>query len=139
MAGTPHEIVNPSTLLPPVGFSHAVIAGAGRTVYLGGQTGHRPDETLPDGLVAQFEQAAANLVTVLRAAGASPEHLTSIQVFVTSAAAYRENSEQLGAAYRRHLGTHFPAVALLEVSRLFDADALVELVAIAVLPDISRE
>lgn len=135
MAGTPHDIHNPPTLLPPVGFSHAVVARPGRTIYLGGQTGHRPDGTLPDGLVAQFDQAAANVVTALGAVGAGPEHLTSIQVFVVSVEAYRGSSQHIGAAYRRHLGRHFPAMALFEVSGLFDPDALVELVGVAVLPE----
>lgn len=135
MTGTPHEIVNPTTLLPPIGFSHAVVAGPGRTVYLGGQTGHRPDRTLPEGLVDQFDQAAANLATALDAAGARPDHLVSLQVFVTSAQHYRSDLERIGAAYRRRLGRHFPAMALFEISRLFDVDALVELVAIAVVPD----
>lgn len=135
MADTPHDIHNPPALLPPVGFSHAVVAVPGRTVYLGGQTGHRSDATLPDGLVAQFDQAVANLVTALAAAGGRPEHLTSIQVFVTSAETYRAGAGELGAVYRRHLGRHYPAMALFEVARLFDPDALVELVAIAVVPD----
>lgn len=134
MAGTPHEIYNSPALLPPVGFSHAVVAAPGRTIYLGGQTGHRADASLPDGLVAQFDQAAANLVTALAAAGGRPEHLTSIQVFVTSAEMYRAHSAEIGAVYRSHLDRHFPAMALFEVSRLFDADALVELVAVAVVP-----
>jgi enamine deaminase RidA (YjgF/YER057c/UK114 family) len=84
--------------------------------------------------VAQFDQAAANLVTALAAAGGRPEHLTSIQVFVTSAEMYRAHSAEIGAVYRSHLDRHFPAMALFEVSRLFDADALVELVAVAVVP-----
>lgn len=135
MADTPHRLVNPPELLPPVGFSHAVVAAPGRTVHLGGQTGHRADESLPEGLVAQFDQAAANVTTALGAVGARPEHLTSLQIFVTDVEDYRAHLEQLGAAYRRHLGRHFPATALFEVSRLFDADALVELVAMAVVPD----
>lgn len=138
MAGSPHEIVNPPTLLAPVGFSHAVVAGPGRTVHLGGQTGHRQDGSLPDGLVAQFDQAAANVVTALRAAGGRAGHLVSMQVFVTSVEAYRAHLEPLGASYRRHLGRHYPAMALFEVSRLFDAGALVELVAVAVVPDDDR-
>lgn len=134
MDGTPHEIVNPPDLLPPTGFSHAVVSGPGRTVHLGGQTGHRSDGTLANGMIAQFDQAAANLVTVLTAAGARPEHLVSMQVFVTSTEAYRADLDQLGTAYRRHLGRHYPAMALFEVTRLFDADAVVELVAVAVVP-----
>lgn len=135
MADTPHRVVNPPQLLPAVGFSHAVVAAPGRTVYLGGQTGHRADESLPEGLVSQFHQAVANVVTALDAADARPEHLTSLQIFVTDVEDYRAHLGQLGAAYRRHLGRHFPAAALFEVSRLFDADALVELVAVAVVPD----
>lgn len=134
MTGSPHEIVNPSTLLPPVGFSHAVVAGPGRIVHFGGQTGHRADGSLPDGLVAQFDQAAANLATAVAAVSARPDHLVSVQVFVTSVDEYRANLDSLGVAYRRHLGRHYPAMALFEVARLYDAAALVELVAVAVLP-----
>lgn len=135
MLGPPHTIVNPPGLLPPVGFSHAVVSAPGRSVHVGGQTGHRGDGSLPRGLVAQFEQAAANLVTTLAAAGAHPAHLVSLQVYVTDAAGYRANLDPIGGAYRRHLGHHYPAMALFEVAGLFDADALVELVAVAVVPD----
>jgi enamine deaminase RidA (YjgF/YER057c/UK114 family) len=134
VTGSPHQIINPPQLLPPVGFSHAVVSGPGRTIHLGGQTGHRSDGTLPAGMAAQFDQAAANVVTALEAAGAQPGHLVSVHVFVTSAEAYRAELEPLGAAYRRHLGRHYPAMALFEVTRLFDAHALVELVAVAVVP-----
>jgi enamine deaminase RidA (YjgF/YER057c/UK114 family) len=131
----PHVIINPDGLLPPVGFSHAVVAAPGRVVHLGGQTGHLADGSLPDGLVAQFEQACRNLVVALRAAGAAGEHLTALQIYVTDMAGYRTALRELGAAYRRHLGRHYPAIALLGVAGLFDPDALVELVATAVVPD----
>ncbi len=130
----PHRIVNPDGLLPPVGFSHAVVAAPGRLVHLGGQTGHHADGSLPVGLVAQFEQATRNLVVALDAVGATPEHLTALQIYVTDMAGYRESLRDLGAAYRRHLGRHYPAVALLGAAGLFDPDALVELVATAVIP-----
>lgn len=130
-----HQPVNPEGLLPPEGFSHAVVAAPGRTVHLGGQTGHRADGTLADDLVAQFDQALANLVTVLRAAGAEPTHLVSLQLYVTDAAAYRAALPDLGTAWRRHLGRWYPAVALFEVPRLFDPDARVELLGVAVIPD----
>ncbi|HSJ44781.1 MAG TPA: Rid family hydrolase [Euzebyales bacterium] len=135
MARSPHEIVNPPQLLPPVGFSHAVVSGSGRTVHVGGQTGHRGDGSLPHGLLAQFDQAAANLAIALAAAGARPEHLVSMQVVVTDAEAYRADPRALGATYQRHLGRHYPAMALFEVSQLFDEHAMVELVAVAVVPD----
>jgi enamine deaminase RidA (YjgF/YER057c/UK114 family) len=132
---TPHRLVNPSTLIPSHGFSHSVVPADGLTVYLGGQAGHRPDGSIDDGLVAQFDQAAANVVEALRAAGGRPEHLVSVQVFVTDAAEYRFALREIGEAWRRHLGRHFPAVSLFEIRGLFDARARVELVCIAVVPE----
>jgi enamine deaminase RidA (YjgF/YER057c/UK114 family) len=132
---SPHRTVNPDGLLPPVGFSHAVVAAPGRLVQLGGQTGHHADGSLPNGLVAQFDQATRNLRAALTAAGAEPEHLTALQIYVTDMPGYRDSLEEIGSAYRRNLGRHYPAIALLGVACLFDADALVELVATAVAPD----
>jgi enamine deaminase RidA (YjgF/YER057c/UK114 family) len=83
----------------------------------------------------QFDVAAGNLVTALRAAGGVPEHLVSLQVFTTNAAAYRAAMSELGAIYRRHLGRHYVATALFEVAGLFDPAARVELLGIAVIPD----
>ena len=132
---TPHEILNPPTLAPPVGFSHAVVAAPGRTIYLGGQAAHDSDGKLVKGkIVPQFAQAAANVVAALDAAGARPEHLVSMQIFVTNAAAYRGSLKELGDVYREHFGNHYPAIALFEVQQLFEPTALVELVCIAVVP-----
>ena len=130
----PHRIVNPEGLLPPVGFSHAVVATPGRLVHLGGQTGHRADGSLPAGIVSQFEQAARNIVVALDAVGAAPEHLTALHIYVTDMAGYRAALPQLGTAYQRHLGRHYPAIALFGVAALFDPEALIELVATAVIP-----
>ena len=134
MTTGPHHIVNPDGLLPAVGFSHAVVAAPGRLVQLGGQTGHHADGSLPDGVVAQFEQAVRNLAVALDAAGAAPAHLTALSIYVTDMPGYRAALGDLGVAYRRHLGRHYPAIALLGVASLFDPDALVELVATAVVP-----
>ena len=130
---SPHEIRNPETLPHPSGFSHAVIAQAGRTVYLAGQTAQQPDGTVVAGTLAeQFEVAAGNVVKALQAAGAHPQDLVSMQIFVTDIIEYQRLSKEIGAAYRRHFGRHYPAMALLEVSRLFDPKATVELMGIAV-------
>ena len=132
---TPHEIVNPATLAAPIGFSHAVVAAPGRTIYLGGQAAHDADGKLVKGkMVPQFAQAAANVVAALDAAGARPEHLVSMQIYVTNAAAYRGSLKELGEVYKEHFGNHYPAIALFEVQQLFDPAALVELVGIAVVP-----
>lgn len=130
-----HRQINPETLLPPVGFSHAVLAAPGRTLHLGGQTGHRGDGSLDDGIVAQFAQALRNLVTVLDAVGAAVEDVVSMQLYVTDVAAYRAAPEELGRVYREVLGRHFPAMALFGVTELYDPEALVEIVATAVIAD----
>ena len=132
---TPHEILNPPELADPIGFSHAVVAAPGRTVYIAGQTAHDTDGVVvPGGIVEQFDKAAANLVIALDAAGAKPEHLVSMQIFVTNAAAYRAALKELAPIYRAHLGTHYPAISLFEVKGLFDPAATIEIVATAVVP-----
>lgn len=132
---SPHEILNPPTLADAIGFSHAVVAGDGRTVYLGGQAAHDASGTIVgDSMAEQFAQAAANVVEVLAAAGGLPEHLVSIQIYVTDVAAYRAALPELSVAFKQHLGRHYPAVALFEVKGLFDPAAKVELVCIAVIP-----
>ena len=130
---SPHEIRNPETLAPPKGFSHAIIAQGGRTVYLAGQTAQNADGTIAgDTMAEQFDVAAGNVVKALEAAGAHPQDLVSMQIFVTDINEHQRLSKEIGEAYRRHFGRHYPAMALLEVSRLFDPKAKVELMAIAV-------
>ncbi|HEU5155925.1 MAG TPA: RidA family protein [Streptosporangiaceae bacterium] len=137
-AGTraePHRLVNPAELAPAVGFSHAVVAAPGRTVYLGGQTAQRPDGTIAGATLSeQFDLALANVVTALRAAGGEPGHLVSVLIYTTDAAAYRARLRELGEIYRRHCGRHYPAMALFEVTGLFDPAAMIELVGTAVIP-----
>jgi enamine deaminase RidA (YjgF/YER057c/UK114 family) len=120
-------IVNPPELPEPVGFSHAVVAGG--AVYLGGQVGEG------DSVVEQFDSAAAKLVTALRAAGGEPDHLVSLVVYVTDVDEYRASLSELGAVWRRHFGRRYPAMALVGVAALFEPEAKVELMGVAVLPD----
>jgi enamine deaminase RidA (YjgF/YER057c/UK114 family) len=130
---SPHEIRNPDTLPPAQGFSHAVIAQATRTIYLAGQTAQQTDGTIVGASIAeQFDVAAGNVVKALEAAGAHPNDLVSIQIFVTDITEYKRLGREVGEAYRRHFGPHYPAMAVLEVSRLWDPKAVVELMCIAV-------
>jgi enamine deaminase RidA (YjgF/YER057c/UK114 family) len=131
-----HNLINPSELAPAVGFSHAVLAAPGRTVYLGGQTAQRSDGAIAgETLSEQFDLALANLVAALRAVGGEPEHLVSMIVYTTDADGYRADLRELGKIYRRHLGRHYPAMAFFEVKGLFDPQAVIELVCTAVIPD----
>jgi enamine deaminase RidA (YjgF/YER057c/UK114 family) len=130
---SPHGIINPEGLPKPSGFSHAVVAQPGRTVYLAGQTAQRADGSLVTGTTAeQFDIAAGNVVKALTAAGARPQGLVSMQIFVTDIDEYLSSRAEIGASYRRHFGKHFPAMALLEVGRLFDPEAKIELMCVAV-------
>lgn len=132
---SPHRIANPSQLAPPVGFAHAVVAAPGTPVFLGGQTALDATGTVRGTTFAeQVDVAAGNVATALAAVGAKPEHLVWMQIYVTDMAGYRTELADVGRAYRRHLGSHYPAMALVEVPRLFDVEALVELVGVAVLP-----
>lgn len=130
-----HEIVTAPELGEPVGYAHAVVAAPGRLVHLGGQTALDANgEIVGEGLVEQLDVAAGNVVAALRAAGGVPEDIVSMQLFVTDVAAYRAQLAELGAVWRRHFGRHFPATGLFGVTRLFDDEALIELMAVAVVP-----
>jgi enamine deaminase RidA (YjgF/YER057c/UK114 family) len=120
-----NRVVNPPELPKPSGFSHAVVAG--NTVYLAGQVGE--GETLAD----QFDGAAANLLTALRAAGGDVGDLVSLQVFVVDVPAYRAASSEIGKAWQRHFGKHYPAMGLFGVRELFSPELKVELMGVAVI------
>ena len=129
-----HEIVTAADLPAAVGYAHAVVAAAGRTVYLGGQTAQALDGSIFGvSIVEQFDLAARNLVAALHAAGGQPDDLVSLQIFVTDLAAYRASMAELGSVWRTHFGRRYPAMAVLGVAELFDPDALVELAGIAVV------
>jgi enamine deaminase RidA (YjgF/YER057c/UK114 family) len=132
---TPHDIVAVPELMEPAGFSHAIVAGPGRTVYVAGQTAHGKDGAVQGTtLVEQLDAAAGNVVHALRAAGAEPGHLTSMIMYVTEVAEYRACVKELVPVWRKHFGRYYPAVALIGVSELVDPAAKVELVCTAVVP-----
>jgi enamine deaminase RidA (YjgF/YER057c/UK114 family) len=90
-------------------------------------------------LVEQFEQALDNVMAVVRAAGGEPANVARMTVYVLDREEYAERRSELGAAYRRVMGRHFPAMALLEVSGLLEPGARVEVEATAVLPPVANE
>jgi enamine deaminase RidA (YjgF/YER057c/UK114 family) len=130
----PPRNLSPKELGPARGFSHATIAGG--TVWLAGQIGSDAAGTIPEpgDLVAQFRRAIRNVAIALRAAGSEPSDTVKLTYYVTDLKAYKDNLEAIGSAYREVFGRHFPATTLVEVSSLFEAEALVEIEAIAVCP-----
>ncbi|MEV7124397.1 RidA family protein [Streptomyces sp. NPDC093260] len=128
------ERVNPPELSPPTGFSHAVVATGSRVVFLAGQTALDGEgEVVGDTLPEQFARALTNLLTALRAAGGAPADLARVTVYATDVAAYRAHAPELGRIWSRSVGRHYPAMAVVEVVRLWDERALVELDGFAVL------
>ncbi|MCS0602306.1 RidA family protein [Streptomyces sp. LP11] len=129
------ERVNPPELSPPTGFSHAVVATGSRVVFLAGQTALDQDgKVTGDTLTEQFATALGNLLTALRAAGGTPADLARVTVYATDVAAYRTEAGRLGHVWRELAGRDYPAMAVVQVVRLWDERALVELDGFAVLP-----
>ena len=129
------ERVNPPELSPPTGFSHAVVASGSRVVFLAGQTALDTDGKITgDTLPEQFERALGNLLAALRAAGGTPADLARVTVYATDVAAYRAHAGRLGRIWRDLAGRDYPAMAVVQVVRLWDEQAMVELDGFAVLP-----
>lgn len=129
------ERINPPELSPPTGFSHAVVATGTRVVFLAGQTALDTDGKVVGGtLPEQFERALTNLLTALTATGGTPADLARVTVYATDIAAYRTHAAELGRIWRELAGRDYPAMAVVEVVRLWDDQAMVELDGFAVLP-----
>ena len=128
------ERVNPPALAAPRGFSHAVSTTRARTVYLAGQTALDADgRIVGDDVVSQFEQALSNLLAALSAAGGNGSDLATVTIYIVDMDDYIAHAREIGAVWRRLVGTDYPAMAGIGVSRLWDVEALVEVQGIAVL------
>ena len=130
----PLRKINPPEFPRPRGFSHAV-AGTGTFVCIGGQmaTDHT-GKVATVGLLLQARQALWNVRTVLAEAGGAPEHIAQMTWYVLDVDLYRARLKELGAVYREIMGSHFPAMVLVEVSGLVEPAAIVEISATAILP-----
>ncbi len=129
-----HERVQPEGWARPRGYSNGVLA-EGRVLALGGQIGwNAQQEFETDSFLGQFEQTLANIRAILDAAGAGPEHLIQMTIYVTDLDAYRGSLAELGPIWKRHLGRNYPAMALVGVVGLVEPRALLEIESLAVLP-----
>jgi enamine deaminase RidA (YjgF/YER057c/UK114 family) len=130
---TGQRVLQPASWPRPRGYANGIVA-AGETIFLAGQIGWDAGGKFAEGLANQVGQALTNIVTLLAEAGGEPQHLVRLTWFVTDLRAYRENQSTIGAAYRRVIGKHFPAMSVIGVSQLVEHAALVEIEATAVLP-----
>jgi enamine deaminase RidA (YjgF/YER057c/UK114 family) len=130
------EVIQPTGWARPSGHSAGMLAGpGGRLLAVAGQIGAGRDGRLvAGGLPGQLDQALANVVEVVGAAGGRFEHVVSMTIYVTDRAAYLRARPELGAVWRRRAGAHYPAMTLVEVSGLVEEGAVVEVQALAVLP-----
>jgi enamine deaminase RidA (YjgF/YER057c/UK114 family) len=133
--GARFTIVNPEELGAPRGWNNGMLAqSSGRTLFIAGLTARDASGQVPPAdFVTQFDRALANVLAVLRQAGGAPSDIGRFTIYVTDISRYRGSLKPLGEAYRRRMGTHYPAMALVEVKSLVDPAAMVEIEATAVL------
>ncbi|MGE0848472.1 MAG: RidA family protein [Hyphomicrobiaceae bacterium] len=128
------QILHPKSWARAKGFSNGVVA-EGRVVFVAGQVGWNAEQEFEsDDFVAQVEQALANIAAVLAEAGAGPEHLARLTWYVVDKREYLSRLDDVGRAYRRVIGRHYPAMTLVQVTGLVEDRARVEIEATAVLP-----
>ena len=132
-----NEPLHPTGWAAPRGYAHGVVAPAGgRVIVTAGQIGWDPASArfTTDDFAEQAAQALRNVVAVLRAGGAQPEHLVRLTWFITSARDYHDARASLGERYREIIGRHYPAMSVVVVSALLEPRARVEIEATAVVP-----
>ena len=132
-AAKKHEMLQPPGWPAPKGYANGIKA-RGEFVFVGGMVGWDAKEKFPKGFVAQAKQTLENIVAVLAEGGARPEHIVRLTWYVIDMDEYLAARRELGAAYRAVLGDNFPAMALVQVGRLFEAEARLEIEATAVVP-----
>lgn len=130
-----HHLFDPEGMAPAVGFSYGALSAGGRVLHIAGLTGHRVDGTISDDLVDQFSVACEAVAQVITETGGEPSDLVSMTIYTTDVAGYKSQLAPIGERFRAVFGRHFPPMALIGISRLFDEKAQVELVCVAVVPD----
>lgn len=126
--------VNPGSLPAPSGYSHGTLSG--NTLYLGGQTALDKDlKIVPGGIVPQFRQAFGNLLATLREAGGLPADLVSVTIFLTDIPGYQAHGKEIGTVWRELAGPVYPAMAGIGTTGLWQPEALIEILGVAVIPD----
>jgi enamine deaminase RidA (YjgF/YER057c/UK114 family) len=128
-----HTVLQPAGWPRPKGFANGILA-RGEMVFVGGMIGQDSEGRFAEGFVAQMKLALQNIVAVLAEAGAKPAHIVRLTWYVRDIDEYLADLPALGIAYREVMGRHFPAMAVVEVTRLVEPKARLEIEATAVLP-----
>ena len=129
------EVVQPKNWAAPKGYANGVVA-QGRQVFIAGQVGWNAQGKFEtDDFVGQVEQALKNIIDVLAEAGGESRHLVRLTWYVTDKTDYLARQREIGEAYRRTIGRHFPAMTLVVVAGLLEPRAKVEIEGTAVIAD----
>jgi creatinine amidohydrolase len=121
-------VVNPPALAPPRGFSHGVAAAPGDTfLHVAGQTAAGADGVAAGSFVEQFERALIAVLAVVQSAGGHASDVARMRIYVTDMHEYRSSRSALADVWRRHMGRHYPAMALVAVTGLVEEGARVEI------------
>lgn len=129
--------IEPQGWKQPRGYANGVlVSGAGQLLFVAGQIAWNETQQLVGAgdLARQFDQALANVLAVVAAAGGKPDHVVRMTVYVTDKRAYLAQTSAIGAAWRTRMGRHYPAMSLVQVADLLEEGALVEIEATAALP-----
>jgi enamine deaminase RidA (YjgF/YER057c/UK114 family) len=133
-AQSPYQFLHPRHWKRAKGYANG-IAAEGRMVFVAGQVGWNAEQKFESqDFVAQTRQALQNIVAVVREAGGAPEHITRLTWFITDKKEYLSRLAEVGEAYRSVMGTHFPAMTMVQVVALVEDGAKVEIEASAVIP-----
>lgn len=127
------EVLNPKHWPVPKGYSNGMMA-EGRVVVTGGIVGWNEAGVFADGFVAQARQTFENICAILAEGGAGPQHIVRLTWYVVDIDEYLANLRELGRAYRDVFGAHYPAMALVQVVRLVEKQARLEIEATAIVP-----
>ena len=126
--------LNPDGWPRPKGYANGM-AAQGRVVLTGGVVGWDVMGRFPEGFVPQARRCFQNIRAILAEGGAEPHHMVRLTWYVTNIDDYLANPKELGEAYRSAFGRHYPAMAVVEVKRLVEKAALLEIEATAIVPD----
>lgn len=132
-SATGPQVLQPGGWPSPKGYANGMAAD-GRLVVTGGVIGWNNQGQLPADFIAQVRQTLSNISAILAEGGARPEHLVRLTWYVVDVEEYLANLKRLGQIYREIFGAHYPAMALVQVVRLVEKAARVEIEATAVVP-----
>lgn len=127
--------LSPEGWKPPIGYANG-IAAKGTQIFVGGQIGwDSQQEFQTDDLVEQIQQTLLNIVDVLAAGNAGPEHMVRMTWYIVDKHEYLAQRRKIGRVYRDIMGRNFPAMTLIQVADLLEDRAKVEIEVTAVVPD----